>query len=107
MTWYAARLLFESRHDQLRDEDPLLEDRIVLFNAESQEAASGLAKTYGQAAQHEYENEVGETVSWVFVKLVDVKEVIEPINETGWDVISFFVQRSELPESVWAGESTA
>ena len=50
----------------------ICEERIVLINAPNARKALSLAKRRGKDAQHKYKNDVGSTVNFEFVGVMDL-----------------------------------
>ena len=72
---YAAKLLFQFRvtdHTGLSNVMRTCEERIVLINAPSARKALSLAKRRGNGAQYKYKNDVGSTVNFEFVGVMDL-----------------------------------
>jgi hypothetical protein len=72
---YAAKLLFQFR--VMIGDDPgirrLCEERIIVFEAPSTEAAIQTARMRGSAAEHDYENDDGYQV---YFELVGIRDMI-------------------------------
>ena len=96
--WYAARLLFGSRIDGVTYDNPLIEERIVLFFAASPIEAQAAAEAYARSEMHEYANEAGEIVEWYLREIPDLALVGTLPNENEpWEILSRFLRESEIP----------
>ena len=72
---YAAKLLFQFRvtdRTGLSNVMRTCEERILLINAPNARKALSLAKRRGKDAQHKYKNDVGSTVNFEFVGVMDL-----------------------------------
>ena len=94
-TWFAVRLLFRSRIDGKEIESPLCEESIRLVQASNEDEALSRAATLGQAEEHEYTNEAGETVSWKFDAVLEVQDLCESELREGMEVFSRLFRDSE------------
>jgi hypothetical protein len=92
--WYSALLLLQSELEGDVHDAALCEHRVILLQGGSETEAENLALEYGKAAEHSYANEQGATVSWRFVRLLDLQEVGEAELVSGVGVYShlFFKQ---------------
>jgi hypothetical protein len=93
--WYSARVLIECTVDA--DSDPLVDEQIVLFRATSDDEAEIAARAYGVAQEHEYLNELGDTVRWSLREIQDLAPVVMGPIASGWEVSSRLLRVSELP----------
>ena len=104
--WFGARLVFQSVHTgtpeaALSTNEPrevLYEESIVLIQADDEASAGSLARSVGLQKQHSYENMYGETVTWQFVDVTDVKELFDSEIGHGSEVFyRFFSREDRLP----------
>jgi hypothetical protein len=95
-SWFAARLIFESVHERQGDFDPLFEDRIILVRAMTEDEAREKAKALARSNAERYENAEGDTVTWVFREILDLKWVYDEVLEDGSEVYSSFLRLEEL-----------
>ena len=93
--WYSASLLFKSERDGICAVEMLWEEQIVLIEAEDEVEAKQKATQYGAAKEHEYRNQKGESVRWVFKQIERVCEV-DPTLKDGAEVFSRFLRESEV-----------
>ena len=91
--WFAATILFRSEIDGLANLRPLCEERVVLFQAVSENEAQRHATLYAQREEHAYKNRANETVTWVFVAIEGL-EVLDLPSPSGWPVASKYVRRT-------------
>src|SRR5260221_13808099 len=92
-TWYAAKLLFESSVDDGSNESPLLEESIRVLQADSVETAQTKALEIGSAAEHSYLNELGQSVRWAFVSLLELQDLRETELADGTEIFSRLYRR--------------
>ncbi len=98
MTQYFACLLFESDVDDESAISSLTEESIRLIVADDEEAARKKAEVLGRESEHQYLNEEGSTVSWRFLRVVDVQEFCQANIVDGVEVYSRLI-RSGRTES--------
>ena len=87
MTWYSAKLLFESEVDGENDQ-PLREESIRVLLSESEAEARAKAAEVGTEAEHEYLNEQGQKVRWRFVAVLEVQDLCADALTDGMEVFS-------------------
>jgi hypothetical protein len=85
--WFAVKLLFEStvRHEDGRI---MQEESIRLIQASDETQARSKAPDLGASAEHEYPNELGETVRWQFAGVLEVQDLCEDNVFDGMEVFS-------------------
>lgn len=86
--WFSAQLRFRSKICDASCHDPLCEESIRLIEAETETVAWAKAAALGQASEHTYENDQGELVQWVFVRVVEVQDLCEDEIKDGVEVFS-------------------
>ena len=97
--FYIAVIVIESTLDSA-DYKPLYEERFLLIQASSEEAAR--EKAIQQSIQPLiYKNKYGKTVTWSFKAVVDVKEVSEHELTDGTELFSRFFRKYEAYYSVF------
>jgi hypothetical protein len=94
-TWYSAKLLFESAINGKRQEQPLCEESIRVLLEENEESARTKAEHIGRSAEHEYQNDAGETVSWRFVSVLEVQDLSAASLEDGAEVFSTLFRKGD------------
>ncbi|MBD0743173.1 DUF4288 domain-containing protein [Streptomyces sp. CBMA152] len=60
------------------DQAPLYQENFVLLTAQDEDEARDKALAHGKRLETRYENELGETVTWKLLHVVDVNEVSDP-----------------------------
>lgn len=76
--WFVAEAIFQATvHTNQADVSPVSEDLLFLVQAVDHPSAISMAETIARAKQHSYENEKGQQVSWTFVRLVELTEMID------------------------------
>lgn len=93
MSWYGAKILFESTIDGELQTSALCEESIRILLADDDESARERAEDIGRATEHEYKNEAGETVGWRFVTVIEVQELSEAELQSGTEVFSTLFRR--------------
>lgn len=88
MNRYFVCLLFESHVDDSRDVPTLTEESIRLVVADDEDSARYKAEELGKESEHSYSNEDGDTVSWRFIRVVDVQQFCEDEIDDGTEVYS-------------------
>ena len=81
-------MTFQSELPSLSGE-VLKEESIRLIDATCAEEAMSKAIAVGEAAQHEYENDAGQTVKWQFINVAEVQDLCESEVYDGMEVYSF------------------
>lgn len=94
--WYAAKLLFESKVDDSKQTDErLCEESIRLVLADNDDDARARAEELGRSESHEYPNEDGARVEWVFRDVLEVQDLCVSEIEPGVEVFSVLFWRSD------------
>lgn len=76
-TWFVAKLLFKAEvKSRLRPRKVLCEESLILISARTEQEALLKAKRFAKAGQHSYRNVYKEKVSWKFVELQELQEII-------------------------------
>jgi hypothetical protein len=94
--WFAANLLFEGASPDDAPESSLWEERIVLLDAGSEDAARQAAEQIGKDGEHEYTSATGELVRWRFHGTERVYSIDSPVLESGVEVFSRFLRPGEV-----------
>lgn len=82
---FAALLVYEAS-SSARDDEPLYEETVTLFVADSIEEATNKARLYGENRETSYENAEGATITWKLKHVIDVSEVVDNPGEDGAEV---------------------
>lgn len=72
MHWYSALVAFESLLPISAPSASVFEIRAVLLRAGTDDAARKKAEQIGRDEQHEYNNSLGERITWLFREVLDV-----------------------------------
>lgn len=91
--WHSVALIFRSDIERVTNIRPLLEERVVLFDAIGEQEAMKAAERHGGREVHSYKNVRGEDVSWKFVG-IDKIHVLDSATADGWEVAAKFTRRS-------------
>lgn len=91
--WFSAKCIFVSKIDGHLLSEPLCEESIILFEAESLESARQSALDLAKKAEHSYKNEQGEEVEWRFEELIEVQDLCEEQLYSGVEVFSRLFRR--------------
>src|SRR6266567_3790977 len=96
MTWYGASLLYQCsvRSDVL--ESPIYEERIIVVNAADDSVVRTAAELAGKAGTLGYDNADGDRVDWLFVEVVDVKELFDEHVSDGTEVFYRYLTAPEV-----------
>ena len=93
--WFTASLLFNAECKAAREKS-LWEEEIVLFEAEDELAAASKAAAHGRSHEHEYTNDKGELVRWVFKHVERICPVESTALVDGTELFSRFLKDSEV-----------
>lgn len=96
MRWFAASILFESKHSKPKAEAGLWEERIIILQAESRDDASARAHQMGVAGETSYEVAEGDQVRWTFSQVERILEVESESLSSGTEIFSRFLRASEV-----------
>ena len=96
MRWFAASLLFESKHSIFSAEEGLWEERIIILHAESQDDATAQAHQIGVAGETSYEAKEEDQVTWTLSQVERILEVESESLSSGTEVFSRFLRASEV-----------
>ena len=97
LSWYSARLLFESRIDA--STQPLFEERVVLIRSDlGVEDAEKKARKLGQASELEYQSAEHEIVAWRFKELLDIVQLNEARIGEGSEVYHHYLKADEVEQ---------
>jgi len=103
MIWYSAQALYKSIKDNSIKtvETDTYEESIFLIKASTKAEAYEIAER--KAAQNEisYKNSYDQEVTWKFIKIIDVFELIDEKIDSGTEVFSRFIvvpRNTELRE---------
>jgi len=99
MSWFAARLLFESAHVP-PVADPMFEDRIILLEARDEREAMDCALSLGRASERaeRYEGATGDKINWELRSVLDVKPLTSDVVGNGAEVYYTFLRPQEAYE---------
>ncbi len=81
-SFYMAVILYEAQSDA-PDYKPLYEESFVLIRASTEDEAREKAAIYTQEQLSSYQNEFGETITWVVKHIIDVSPVLTDTIEDG------------------------
>src|SRR5205809_117821 len=93
--WYCASLVYRCTVGD-DDLEPFLEHRLILLQAHSLGEAEVSALKLAPEAEHDYENEARESVTWSFIKLLEIKELFDKVIGDGTAVYWTFMTEGEL-----------
>jgi hypothetical protein len=94
--WYVARLLVRC---QVGEDDPgpwTIDEQVHVLRAPDHETAYEKALEFGKAESHSYENAAGKNVSWDFVGLAELDELLGKVIRDGTE-ITYRLYDSEDP----------
>ncbi len=92
-TWYSAQLLFRSEviTESIEYDTDTYEESIILIKATTKDEAFQIALNKGKTEEQKYKNDKNEEVSWRFIKVIDVFEILEETINCGTEVFSRFI----------------
>ena len=93
LRWYAAVLVVRCRVGHSLQDVDLLDHQVRIIHARGAEAAYERALALGEAEARTYRNENDEVVTWEFVGLGELDEVLEPELGDGVEVYSWKSRR--------------
>jgi hypothetical protein len=75
--WFIARLLFKAEvKSRLRRKKLLCEESLILISARTEPEARLKATKFAKESQHSYRNVYKEKVSWKFVELQELQQIM-------------------------------
>ena len=87
--WFVAQAIFQATvHSEKGDLKPVSEELLFLVHAIDKTSAKPRAEAIARTKEHSYPNDQGQQVSWTFVRLVDVTEMIDQKFEEGAELKS-------------------
>jgi len=87
--WFVAEAIFEATvHAEKAAGHRLTEDLLFLVQAVDHPSAVTSAEVIARRKEHSYDNENGHRVTWAFVRLVEVTEMIDQQFEQGAELKS-------------------
>ncbi len=95
MKWFPASLLFRSVH-QVPDEDGIWEESIRLIQAGTRELCQKKAEAIGNKEKVSYIAVSGNKVTWEFVQVERVYEILDDDLGDSTEVFSRFLRDSEV-----------
>ena len=87
MPWYVTTLILECTVEG-GTSPPIVEEQLRLVQAMDADGAHALALEFGREEEQQYENPYGETVSWKFLGLSDLAELLDKEVSSGIEVAS-------------------
>jgi Domain of unknown function (DUF4288) len=96
LSWYTARCHFKSEIESKRKYSThLWEEAFFLVHAMSKKHAERKAKHLAQRKKRTYQNFAGDTISWKFAGVIDVRALAASKFGEGAEVYSRFFSREE------------
>ncbi|MGI8745812.1 MAG: DUF4288 domain-containing protein [Bryobacteraceae bacterium] len=87
--WFVAEAVFKATlQSQDADWKPLIEELLFLVFEIDEISASAKAEAIAREKEHSYQNQKGQRVTWRFVRLIEVKEMIDQRFEDGAEIKS-------------------
>ena len=87
--WFIAEVIFHATvHAEHEEASPLVEDLLLLIQAGDHPSAVVKAEAIAKTKEHSYDNEKGQRVTWTFVRLVELTEMIDQRFEDGAELKS-------------------
>lgn len=91
--WFSVRILLDSEVEGGADGVALGEESTRVFWAENEADARRKAEASGRVSEHQYKNERGRIVSWVYVGVAEVQELEPAVLADGTEVWSQLIER--------------
>ena len=92
--WFVAKLLFKAEvKSRLRRRKVLCEESLILISARTEPEAQLKARRFAKARQHSYPNVYKEKVSWKFVELQELQQIMSKKLSDGVEVYYKFFHR--------------
>ena len=88
MTWYSARIRYETEIAGKPDAGGIREESIRVLLADSRHEALSKARKLGRENEITYKNDAGEDVTWRFRRVLEVQDLCEEILYDGVEVFS-------------------
>ena len=86
---FVAEAVFEETvHVEKADVRPVTENLLFLVKANDQSSALSRAEMIARSKEHSYKNEQDQLVSWTFVRLVEVTQMLDQQFEEGAELRS-------------------
>ena len=92
--FYIAIILYEAASDAPGYQS-LYEESFVLIQASSEEEAREKATIHAQGQLSSYQNEFGETITWLFKQIIDVSPVLSETFEDGADLYARYFRNMQ------------
>ncbi len=86
--WYVATVLMQCRVAGDQIGPWTCDEQVHVLRAHDDKTAYQKALRIGQNAEHSYQNTYGETVTWEFVGLVQLDELMDESIEDGTEITS-------------------
>ena len=94
--WFAASLLFKSRHPDDPETEFLWEESIILVQASNEAEARTEAERIAKNAEHEYVAAAGNRVHWTFERIESIHTILDGTLENGTEVFARFLQTFQI-----------
>jgi hypothetical protein len=89
LKWFVAEAVFQAVVSTgTTDVRPVTEKLLFLVRATDHASASTRAEAVARAKEHSYRNEQGQQVTWTYVQLVELTEMIDQQFEEGTELKS-------------------
>ena len=93
--WYSVQALFRCNvQDEL--ENILFEKSIFLINVDDGQDVSEKAEQVAKSFEHQYKNDESKDVLWVFVKILEIQNLVEKELYDGIEVFSRLLWEHEV-----------
>jgi len=101
--WYSIQLLFKAViHEELvKHDSETYEEQIFVIMANSKDEAHIIAENKGKEEEVSYKNLYNEELTWKFIKVIDIFEILEEELKSGVEVFSRYLlvpKPSSTPE---------
>jgi hypothetical protein len=101
MSWFSVNLLFRAIHNEIKTDNDLWEERIIVINAVNEQAAKTEGLRVGKLEEHGYsvasrESHSDNSVKWSFVQIERVCEIEGDVLVNGLEVFTRYLRNSEV-----------
>ncbi len=96
MMFYGTSLLFKTIHSAPSGKEPIWEFRVVLVEAIDEQGAQEKAERIGRNAEHSYEAQKGDIVTWKFIQVESISSIESEDLKNGTELFSQFLSDSTV-----------
>ena len=99
--WFVAEAIFHARvSNESAEISSVFENLLFLVSAADHQGGVAKAEAIARAKEHSYPNKSGDLVTWTFVRLVELTEMIDQRFEDGAELKSTMRDRGESGDAL-------